>query len=147
MLQEFKKLCLNTFGGKGVKERYLSVPLTCAAARFSASSFLLVAGKNTMLSIVWMSSSCTTHLIKRAANNFCSGNSLKERKLLVNWRTFLSCFEGMLKNSLTSSTCVKQTGNPPAGIPNTRRDHHVTNWNFLKTCFLKLSVIHCISLV
>lgn len=52
--------------------------LTCAAAKFSASSFLLVAGKNTMLSIVWMSSSCTTHLINRAANNFCSGYSVRK---------------------------------------------------------------------
>lgn len=57
--------------------------LTCAAARFSASSFLLVAGKNTMLSIVWMSSSCTTHLINRAANNFCSGNFAVDLILLT----------------------------------------------------------------
>lgn len=100
-----------------------------------------------MLSIVWMSSSCTTHLIKRAANNFCSGNSLKERKLLANWRTFLSYFEGKLKNSLTSSTCVNQTWNPLVWITNTATDHHVTNWNILKNCFLKLSVIHWINLV
>lgn len=48
---------------------------TCAAAKFSASSFLLVAGKNTMLSIVWISSSCTTHLISKAENKRCSWTS------------------------------------------------------------------------
>lgn len=39
--------------------------LTWARARFSWSSFLLVAGKKTMLSMHWMSSSCTTHRISR----------------------------------------------------------------------------------
>ena len=42
---------------------------TCATARFSASSFLLVAGKKTMLSMVWMSSSCTTQRISSPWNN------------------------------------------------------------------------------
>lgn len=121
MLQEFMKLYLLEI--KLLKREIPIILLTCAAARFSASSFLLVAGKNTILSIVWMSSSCTTHLIKRAANNFCSGNSLKERKreLLVNWRTailfsFLSYFGVKLKNSWTSSTFINQTWNPPIWI-------------------------------
>jgi hypothetical protein len=43
--------------------------VTWARAKFSWSSFREVAGKKTMLSIVWMSSSCTTHLISKAANN------------------------------------------------------------------------------
>lgn len=45
---------------------------TWAAARFSASSFLLVAGKKTISSIVWISSSCTTHLISRPWKSFWS---------------------------------------------------------------------------
>jgi len=43
--------------------------VTCARAKFSWSSFREVAGKKTMLSMVWMSSSCTTHLISKPANN------------------------------------------------------------------------------
>ena len=42
---------------------------TCAAAWFSASSFLLVAGKKRMLSMVWMSSNWTTHFISNEENN------------------------------------------------------------------------------
>lgn len=45
---------------------------TWAAARFSASSFLLVAGKKTISSMVWISSSCTTHLISRPWKSFWS---------------------------------------------------------------------------
>jgi hypothetical protein len=43
--------------------------VTWARAKFSWSSFREVAGKKTMLSIVWMSSSCTTHLISKPENN------------------------------------------------------------------------------
>lgn len=52
---------------------------TWAAAKFSASSFLLVAGKNTMLSIVWISSSWTTHFISKAVNKRCSWTSVEHR--------------------------------------------------------------------
>lgn len=50
---------------------------TWAAAKFSASSFLLVAGKNTMLSMVWISSSWTTHFISNAENKRCSRTSVE----------------------------------------------------------------------
>ena len=50
-------------------ERIYSVLLTLAEARFSASSLRLVAGKNTTLSMVWISSSCTTQRIRRDVNN------------------------------------------------------------------------------
>lgn len=60
------------------KKKWLLLYHVCtwAAAKFSASSFLLVAGKNTMLSMVWISSSCTTHLISKAANKRCSWTSV-----------------------------------------------------------------------
>ena len=56
------------------KANYALVPRqitfhTWAKARFSASSRRLVAGKNTILSIVWMSSSWTTQRINREVNN------------------------------------------------------------------------------
>lgn len=47
---------------------------------FSASSFLLVAGKKTMLSMVWISSSWTTHLISSPANSFWSETSVEGKK-------------------------------------------------------------------
>lgn len=50
-------------------ERIDNVLLTLAEARFSASSLRLVAGKNTTLSMVWISSSCTTQRIRREVNN------------------------------------------------------------------------------
>ena len=50
-------------------ERIYNVLLTLAEARFSASSLRLVAGKNTTLSMVWISSSCTTQRIRRDVNN------------------------------------------------------------------------------
>lgn len=60
---------------------------TWAAAKFSASSFLLVAGKKTMLSMVWISSSCTTHFMSKAENKRCSwisvgyaGKKIKKKK-------------------------------------------------------------------
>lgn len=51
--------------------------LTWAAAWFSASSFLLVVGKNTMLSIVWINSSWTTHFISKELNSSWSENTSK----------------------------------------------------------------------
>ena len=53
---------------------------TCATARFSASSFLLVAGKKTMLSMVWMSSSCTTQRISSPWNNCWSEAWISETR-------------------------------------------------------------------
>jgi len=52
--------------------------VTWARAKFSWSSFREVAGKKTMLSIVWMSSSCTTHLINKPANNLSEATYKRE---------------------------------------------------------------------
>lgn len=46
--------------------------ITCAAAIFSASSFLLVEGKKMMSSIVVTNSSWTTHLISKELNSVLS---------------------------------------------------------------------------
>ena len=56
--------------------------LTWAAARFSASSFLLVVGKKTILSMVCINSSWTTHFINRAWNNFWSDNTSEIANIL-----------------------------------------------------------------
>jgi len=53
--------------------------VTWARAKFSWSSFREVAGKKTMLSIVWMSSSCTTHLINKPANNLSEATYKREK--------------------------------------------------------------------
>jgi hypothetical protein len=61
--------------------------VTWASAKFSWSSFRDVAGKKTMLSIVWMSSSCTTHLISKLANNL-SDPTYKSKTKHFSWEQF-----------------------------------------------------------
>ena len=45
----------------------------------ATSSLRVVLGKNTMLSIAWISSSCTTHLMIMEWNRACSGDFSVER--------------------------------------------------------------------
>ena len=64
---------------------------TFAEARFSASSRLLVAGKNTTLSMVWISSSWTTQRINNEVNS-SSGVSSETRdyNVIRNWLSYSS---------------------------------------------------------
>lgn len=69
----------------------LQLDHTFAEARFSASSRLLVAGKNTTLSMVWISSSWTTQRINNEVNS-SSGVSSETRdyNVIRNWLSYNS---------------------------------------------------------
>lgn len=77
-----------------------NVILTLAEARFSASSLRLVAGKNTTLSMVWISSSCTTQRIRREVNNSSAVLSENGDKWQSNWVD--KCHRGFRKSHCNS---------------------------------------------